>query len=157
MSAKSKWFTSILAIGILFTSSLWGGVKKANSAVDTTINDAPIIESIDPSFVYSGSPNTGVIITGHNFGFEEYNTSVRLRNIDFDYYLHPLVNIQDALSVMIMNTLLINPTTYTVTVITCNSIIPIIPPSPDCEESNPVLFRVVDAIDTYYPIMRNDH
>ena len=133
-------------------------VLLAGSCVEESLflpdPDAPAISDVQPD---SGIFGTEVIITGHNFGFEEYNTSVRLRNIDFDYYLHPLVNIQDALSVMIMDTLLINPTTYTVTVIVCNSIIPIIPPSPDCEESNPVLFRVVDAIDTYYPIMRNDH
>ena len=154
MLATSKWLASILAIGILLTPTLTGGAKEADYTVDTITNDAPIIDYIIPSVVPSGSPSIVMYMSGHNFRNSVY-TAVRLRDVDTDVIIYGLI-FTDTIWVPIADYFLTTPTTYTVTVLKFNSIIPIIPCAPpDCEESNPVYFWVVDFAKIYLPIIRN--
>jgi hypothetical protein len=152
-TSKLKWFASLLLGGVLLALALTGGKWGTTYSASASIADAPHIDSIDPSLVPSGSPDIVMIIFGSNFG-DTTDTRVRLLGNGMDLILAPLVVIQNGISVVISDTLLVNPTFYSITVLkSTKHTIPTIPPSPWDQESNPAAFFVYGASYIHLPII----
>ena len=155
--SKIKWLGSIALAGVLLTLAFFGGTWGTNYSARASVNIAPIIESLTPASVLAGSPDTVVIISGSNFG-DIGNTRVRLQGNGVDIMVEPLEVLPDGISVIISDTLLVDPTLYIVTVVTSNAdTVPIIPIQPPWdEESNQVPFFVYGASYILLPIINNN-
>lgn len=152
-TSKIKWFGSIILAGILLALALMGGNWGTNYTASASVNAAPFIESIYPSVVPAGSPDTTMIISGANFG-NTTDTRVRLTGVGVDLLLTPLQVIPDGISVSIMANLLVVPNLYIVTVVkTTSGTVPTIPFPPGMEVSNPVPFTVYEPLFTYLPLI----
>lgn len=152
-SQKSKWIVSLCLGGILLALALLGGKWKISYASDAGINADPHINSIYPTAVPAGSGDVMLIIYGTNFGTIEDFVRVWIHDQDHDYTAAPF-NVEDtSLSVIITDTLLVDPNTYTITVVKSNGqSVPTIPPTPIYDQvSNSVDFLVYQPLHRYLP------
>ena len=154
---KIKWYGSLILAGVLLTLALTGGKWGTTYSARASVAVAPHIDSIIPSLVPAGSPDIVLIITGSNFG-DSTDTRVRLVENEVDILLEPLQVLPDGISVIIADTLLVDPTLYSITVVksTKHTIptIPILPPWD--EESNPASFFVYGPSFIHLPIVTNN-
>ena len=151
-TSRFKWFGSIVLAGILLILALMGGKWGTNYSATAGVYIAPFIDSIIPSAVPAGSPDTVVEISGSNFGTLD-DTRVRLTGTGVDQLFVPGAISPDQISVTITSTLLIEPQQYIVTVIkSISGTMPTLPIPPDVEISNPVPFTVYSP-SLYLPII----
>lgn len=143
----------MILAGVLLTLALMGGKWGTRYSANASVVVAPHIESIVPSLVPAGSPDTTLIIIGSNFG-DKSDTRVRLTGVGVDKILEPIDIVPDGMSVLITDTLLVDPTFYIITVVKSNKpSIPTIPITPWDEESNPAAFFVYGASYIHLPII----
>jgi hypothetical protein len=154
--SKFKWLVTFILAGSLLMLALGGGNWGTSYSASASVNVPPIIDSINPSAVAAGSPNTTMIISGSNFG-NTIDTRVWITGTGLEDILTPAAVIQDGMSVVISDTLLVFPNLYIIRVIKSVSggspTIPTIPNPPDTEISNPVPFVVFEAKYFYLPIL----
>jgi hypothetical protein len=155
-TSKIKWLGSIILAGTLLVLALLGGKWGTTYSAKADVCEAPVINSISPSSIPTGSPDTTMVITGSQFG-NMTDTRVRLTGIGFDQAFVPLQVLPEGISVIIPNTNLVDPIMYLVTVIkSCPGTIPTIPITPYDLESNPVPFFVIGASFIHLPIITNN-
>ena len=154
-TSKYKWILSILVGVILLTLALMGGKWQISYAADVKINADPVIDFIMPSAVPDGSGNVVLIISGANFGESEDFIRIWIKDADHDYKAAPIAVLPDGISVIITDTLLVEPNLYSIGVVQSNGqSIPPIPPNPIYDKvSNFVDFLVFEAKYEYFPII----
>ena len=151
-TSRFKWFGSIVLAGFLLILALMGGKWGTDYSASAGVYVAPFIESIVPSAVPAGSPDTFVVISGSDFGTVD-DTRVRLTGTGVDVLFVPEGISPDQISITITDTLLIEPQQYILTVLkSISGTIPTIPFPPDVEISNPVPFTVY-SLSQYLPII----
>ena len=153
-TTKIKWSGSIILAGALLVLAMTGGTWGTTYAADPSLNAAPIIESINPSETYAGSPDCPIKIYGANFG-NLSDTRVRITGIGVDQIARPDAISPGKISVVITDTLLIEPTFYIVTVVKSTlPSIPTIPLEPKWDqESNQIIFTVYEGKTNYLPFI----
>jgi hypothetical protein len=149
-TSKIKWFGSIILAGILLALALMGGKWGTTYSVSASVNVAPVIDSIDPSAVPAGSPDTLLLINGSNFGTLA-DTKVRLTGSSIVQLLTPIEISPNQISVIIPAALLAVPQVYTLEVI-----VYIGGTVPGEEISNSVRFTVYSPFN-YLPIIYKDY
>jgi hypothetical protein len=156
VTAKIKWFGSIILGGTLLVLALMGGNWGTNYIASASVDAAPIITSISPASVPAGSPDILLTIWGSNFGSMN-DTRVRLTTgFGFDQLFSPAEIRQNRILVILPASLFVDPILYTLTVVKSTpGTIPTLPPTPYDEESNPVPFTVYETLYLYFPIMQN--
>jgi len=152
---KYKWIVSFTLGGVLLVVAMLCGNGQTSYAADPSLNAAPIIDQIVPDQVKAGSGDTAMIISGSNFGGVEDDIRIWLANAGDDYKIAPLTVINTGISLVITDTLLVNPITYTLRVVKSNGLsIPAVPPwYPYDQDSNPVDFLVYAPRYLYLPII----
>jgi hypothetical protein len=155
-TSKIKWFGSTILAGTLLVLALLGGKWGTSYAADSGINADPTISLIIPSAVTVGSPDKLIIISGANFGS---NSDTRVWLADgVNVPLVPISIIPTGISVVIPQSYLVAPKTYTIKVIVhippgTVPTIPTIPNPPDVLISNGVTFTIYQPIFIYIPKM----
>ena len=151
--SKYKWIASLILGGILLFLAMIGGEWQATYAADASVNQAPEIDYISPVEVPAGSGNITMVIGGAYFGGSEDFIRVWIRDATHDEMLAPETVIDTGISVVIPDTLLVNPTIYTITVVKSNGqSIPPNPPNPVYDQvSNSKDFRVYQTQYVYLP------
>jgi hypothetical protein len=154
-TSKYKWIVSVLVGVILLALALMGGKWQISYAADAKINADPIIDFIIPSAVPAGSGNVILIISGENFGESEEFDRIWIKDADHDYTAAPLAVLPTGISVVITDTLLVEPNLYSIAVVQSNGLsIPPIPPNPIYDKvSNFVDFLVFEAKYEYLPLI----
>ena len=154
-ATKYRWVVSLSLGGILLVIALIGGNWQTSYAADSGLNAAPVINYIDPERTKVGSGDTPMIIVGSNFGEAESNIRVWLSDQVNNYSAAPKNVIDTGISLIITDTLLTSPITYTVIVVKSNGLsIPTVPPDPDYDTySNAVNFWVYMPEYLYLPIV----
>jgi len=152
VTAKIKWFGSIILAGTLLVLALMGGNWGTNYIASASVDVAPIITSIFPASVPAGSPTRVLIIWGSNFVEQDKTIQVRLTTgFGFDQSFTPAEIRPGRIYVILPASLFVDPTLYTLTVVKSNpATLPIV------EESNPLPFTVYKTLYLYFPIMQND-
>ena len=158
IASRNKWIVSLILGGTLLVLALIGGKWHTTYAADAGINQVPTITSISPEAVPAGRGDLTLVITGSGFGTSVDFIRVWLHDVDHDYIAAPLFVIDNGISVVITDTLMVAPDTYTIKVVKSNSLsVPTVPPDPDYDEvSNAVDFVVFTPFDIYIPII-NKH
>ncbi len=152
-TSRIKWFGSIVLTSFLLIQAVIGGNWGTDYSASAGVYAAPFIESIIPTAVLAGSPDTVVVIYGSDFG-TLYDTRVRLTGTGVDVLLVPLEIYPEGLSIIITEPLLTEPQQYILTVaVSSRHRIPTIPFPPDVEVSNPVPFTVLYSMSEYLPII----
>ena len=153
-SSKIKWIGSIFLAGIFLALSMMGGNWGTTYTADASMYAVPHISSIVPAAVPAGSSDTGIIIFGSNFG-NVTDTRVWLTSTGFEELITPMVVTNTAISLVLSDTLLVEPKLYIVTVIkSVVQTVPTLPPVPIKDEiSNGVPFTVYEARSTYLPVI----
>jgi hypothetical protein len=153
-TTKIKWLTSIILAGILLGLALMGG-KWGTSYAATSDGPSPIIYSVLPPKVPVRSLDKVIVVAGLYYGGNT-NTGVRLQGNNFDKVLHTIAVQDNAISVLVTDTLMTEATVYTLTVVRSDAdtvpVIPLVPPYD--HESNPLDFTVFQAEEYFLPIIR---
>jgi hypothetical protein len=154
-TAKLKWIISLVLGGILLITAMFGGKWEPTYAADGSLNAIPEIDYIYPSAVPAGSGDVVMIIGGSNFGEVEDFIRIWIRDAQHEYNAAPMEVIETGISVVITDTLLVEPNVYSITVVKSNGLsVPTIPPNPIYDQvSNSVNFLVYEAIPAYLPII----
>ena len=154
-ASKSKWIISIVLGSLLLVLALIGGKWQVSYAADASLNAAPVITNIHPSKVPAGSGNVIMIISGANFGTIEDFIRVLIQDQDHDYLAAPIEVLDMGLSVVITDTLLVDPNLYHITVLKSNGqSVPTNPPNPTWDQvSNTVDFLVYEVRYGFLPIL----
>jgi hypothetical protein len=154
-SSKYKWIISLIVGGIVLALALMGGKWQFSYAADGGVNAAPHIDHITPSEVPAGSGNVMLIISGANFGESKDFIRVWIKDTEHNYRAAPVsVFGTTSISVVITDTLLVEPNLYSIAVVQSNGYsIPPIPPNPIYDQvSNFVDFVVYPVKYQYLPI-----
>jgi hypothetical protein len=152
-TSKIKWVGSIVLAGTLLVMALLGGNWGTNYSASASALALPHIDSIIPSAVPAGSPDTIMIIIGSNFG-NVNDTAVRLKGITIDEIILPQQVLPNGISVNIPSTYLTDPALYIVTVVKSTlPSIPTVPITPWDQESNQVSFSVFAAQFIHLPFI----
>jgi hypothetical protein len=155
---RIKWGVSIILAGILLILALIGSKWGTTYAANIEDNPVPSINFIVPDKIASGSPDRMIFISGANF--DSGYTRVRIvgngidKIVDNDGYYYP-----NSIWVTVPSDLLMNPTTYDITVVVSYGdprSIPTIPVTPWDVESNLIPVEVYEVFHTYLPIMLNN-
>jgi hypothetical protein len=153
---RIKWGLSFIVGGIVLALALMGGKWQFSYAADGGVNADPHIDHITPSAVPAGSGNVMLIISGANFGESEDFIRIWIKDAEHDYRAAPVsVFGTTSISVVITDTLLVEPNLYSIAVVQSNGYsIPPIPPDPEYDkESNFVDFVVFPLKYQYLPIL----
>ena len=155
ISAKIKWVMCLILGGILLIIAMFGGKWEPTYAADGGLNAIPVVDYIYPSAVPAGSGDVVMIIGGSNFGEVEDFIRVWIRDAQHEYIAAPMEVIDTGISVVITDTILVEPTVYSITVVKSNGLsVPTIPPNPIYDQvSNSANLLVYAAIPAYLPLI----
>jgi hypothetical protein len=151
---KYRWIVSLSLGGILLVLAVIGGNWQTSYAADPGLNAAPAIDYIEPDRVKVGSSDTPMIIWGSDFGTSEDFIRVWIHDPINDYSVTPYNVGVNYISLVVTDTLLTSPITYTIKVVKSNGqSIPTIPPNLIYDQvSNAVNFWVYAPQYIYLPI-----
>jgi hypothetical protein len=148
-TTKVKWLGSLIVSGFLLVLAVMGGRWGIDYTASAGIEAAPVIDSITPSAIPAGSPDTSMVIDGSEFGTLD-DTRVWLTGTGVNQLLAPEEISPEQITVLIPASLLAEPNLFMVTVIKSNwGTVPTIPTIPGDEVSNPVPLLVYGS--TYLP------
>jgi hypothetical protein len=152
---KYKWIVSLALGGVLLVVAMMYGNGQTTYAADPGLNAAPVIDQIFPNQVKAGSGDTAMIISGSNFGTTEDFIRIWLADTGNDYKIAPITVIDTGISLVITDTLLVNPVVYTLKVVKSNGLsVPMVPPwIPYDQVSNALDFVVYAPEYIYLPII----
>jgi hypothetical protein len=154
-ATKYKWIISLTLGGVLLVVAMIWGSGQTTYAADPGLNAVPVIDHIYPDRAKAGSGSTPMIIFGLNFGNSEDFIRIWLADPGHDYEIAPISVIDNGISLVIPDTLLVNPITYTLRVVKSNGLsVPTIPPNLVYDQaSNIVDFLVYAPRYLYLPMV----
>ena len=118
VSAKIKWFGSIILAGTLLILALMGGNWGTDYIASASVDVAPIITGISPASVPAGSPTSVLIIWGSNFVEQDTTIESKLTTgVGFDQLFTPSDIRSGRILVILPASLFVDPTLYTLTVV----------------------------------------
>jgi hypothetical protein len=153
--SKYKWILSLILGGMFLVLAVVGGKWETSYAADAGLTANPEIHNIYPTELPAGSGNVMMIISGANFGETEDFIRVWIKDLTHNYKAAPIQVIDTGLSVIITDTLLVAPNTYTITVVKSNGqSVPTVPPDPIYDQvSNNAYLWVYQPLYGYLPLI----